>query len=278
MPRIAFWGSPTLTTEYLDALERAGMKPTVIVTNPDRPKGRGHMLTPTPAKSWGLYHGVPVLTPEALDDAFYAELAVYDLDVSIVVAYGRILKERFIELPKHKTLNVHYSLLPRFRGASPVEAAILAGDTETGCSIQVMAPSLDSGPIVAEERLSIGESETAPILKERLTHVGAALLVKTLPDYLAGTIKAEPQDPSGMSVCGKIKKEDGHIDPSGDPTTNYRKYRAYAEWPRTYFFHNEKRVIITQAHFENGMFVIDRVLPEGKKEIGYADFLKHTTS
>lgn len=273
---IAFWGTPELTTIYLDKLKEAGMLPVVVITNPDRPKGRGHVLTPTPAKEWAVAHAIPVLTPTKLDDAFFEELAAYNLDISIVVAYGSIIPECFITLPKHHTLNVHYSLLPKYRGASPTEAAILNGDSETGCSIQVMKYKLDSGPIIADVHTSIGPTETTPELRARLTELGASLLVWALPDYLLGKLEPIAQDETTVSFCGKIQKEDGLLDLTGDPVTNYRKYRAYKEWPRTYFFKeiNDKklRVIITEAHLEQDQFVIDRVLPEGKKEMSYMDF------
>jgi methionyl-tRNA formyltransferase len=280
-PRIAFWGTPELTTAYLDALLLAGLKPVVIVTNPDRPKGRGHELTATPAKLWGLTHDVQVLTPTKRDDAFFAELESYNLDLSIVVAYGSILPERFISLPKNGTLNVHYSLLPRFRGAAPTEAAILAGDTETGCAIQIMAFALDSGPLIAESNTSINPDETTPVLRARLTEIGARLLTETLPSYLKGEAVAVPQNELIATYCGKIRKEDGLLDLTHNGEENYRKYRAYAEWPRTYFFAEkdgkEIRAIITQAHTEEHAFVIDRVLPEGKKEMSYKEFISWTS-
>jgi methionyl-tRNA formyltransferase len=129
MPRIAFWGTPELTTTYLDALHNAGMTPCVIITNPDRPKGRGNVMTPTPAKLWGLEHNIPVLTPEVLDSTFCNLLSTFSIDVSIVVAYGKIISQELIDLPKYKTLNVHYSLLPKYRGAAPTESAILSSGT-----------------------------------------------------------------------------------------------------------------------------------------------------
>ncbi len=273
-PRIAFWGTPELTTVYLDALKASGLSPVVIITNPDRPKGRGHELTPPPAKVWALAHNVPVLQPEKLDDTFFDTLSSYNLDVSVVVAYGSIIPERFITLPKHATLNVHYSLLPKYRGASPTEAAILNGDTQTGCAIQIMRPALDSGPIIASVTTDIGHDEATPELRARLTELGASLIVWALPDYLAGKLDAIEQDHSLATRCGKIKKEDALIDITGDAATNYRKYRAYKEWPRTYFMHEGKRLIITKAHMENGVFVVDTVLPEGKKEVSYQDFLR----
>lgn len=270
---LAFWGTPDLTIKYLDALNNAGYKPSVIITNPDRPKGRGYELSAPPAKEWALKHGVPVLQPEKLDEDFFVHLESYLLDISIVVAYGKIIPEKFIELPKHKTLNVHYSLLPHLRGASPTESAILLGDKETGSAIQIMKQKLDSGPIIAVQKTEIGEDETTTELRGRLTDIGAGLLVQILPEYLSGNLTGTVQDEALVTHSGKIKKEDGLLDLSGDPIANYRKYRAYIEWPRTYFFTKDnKRVIITKAHMGDGLFIIDKILPEGKKEIDFKEF------
>ncbi len=273
--KIAFWGTPDLTLEYLNSFERAGFLPIAIITNPDRPKGRGHELSSPAPKIWATERNIPVLQPEKLNDDFFEVLKNLDLDISIVVAYGKIIPERFINLPKSGTLNVHYSILPHLRGASPVESAILIGDTETGISIQKMAFKLDSGPIIAEETMTIDSNETAPALRARLTARAQELLLITLPDYLDGKVTPKPQDETKATHCGKSKKEDGLIDPNGNAILNYNKFRAHFEWPRTYFFINEKRVIITKAKFENNQFVIEKVLPEGKKEIAYSDFLRN---
>lgn len=273
--RIAFWGTPSLTETYLDALKAANMSPVVIITNPDRPKGRGHELAAPPAKEWATANNIPVLQPNKLDEAFKEDFSKYAVDVSVVVAYGSIMPKSIIDIPQHGTLNVHYSLLPRWRGAAPTEAAILAGDVETGASIQVMRSKLDSGPIVAEARTSIGEDETTPKLRQRLSMIGAALLVKILPDYIAGKHTPKEQDENLATHVGKIQKEDARIDLSADALSNYRKYRAYYEWPRVFFMTNDaKRVIITKARYEKDAFVIERVLPEGKKEMSYSDFLR----
>ena len=273
--RIAFWGTPDLTIEYLNALEHANILPVAIITNPDRPKGRGNELTSPAPKTWATARNITVFQPEKLDDTFFEEIKNLDLDISIVVAYGRIIPQEFIDLPKHKTLNVHYSLLPKYRGAAPTESAILAGDNETGCSIQVMAFKLDSGPIILEEKIHIGNDENTTELRGRLTELGANMLVSILPKYLAGETIPKIQDDSQATRSKKIKKEDGLIDPTGDALENYRKFRAYVEWPRTYFFVHEKRVIITKATFANDTFVIKKVLPEGKKEVAYSDFLRN---
>ena len=142
-----------------------------------------------------------------------------------------------------------------------------------------MAFKLDSGAIITEETMAIDPDETAPALRMRLTKSAAQLLVATIPKYLAGEITPKAQDESLATHCGKIQKESGEIDPAGDPVLNYRKYRAYFEWPRTYFFiqsgDKKTRVIVTKASFQNGNFIIEKVLPEGKKEIAYSDFLRN---
>jgi methionyl-tRNA formyltransferase len=137
-----------------------------------------------------------------------------------------------------------------------------------------MAFKLDSGDIIAQEKTNILPTETAPELRKRLIKQGGELLVKILPDFKEGKIKETPQDGSLASVCRKIKKEDGLVDLNGDATTNYNKFRAYAAWPRLFFFKNNKRIIVTEAALENGKFVINKVLPEGKKEIKYEEFLR----
>lgn len=273
--RIAFWGTPDLTLEYLNALEKSGNLPVVVITNPDRPKGRGHELASPAPKIWVTERNIPVYQPEKLDNEFFEILKKLDLDISIVVAYGKIIPQAFIDLPKYKTLNVHYSLLPKYRGAAPTESAILAGDNETGCSIQIMVFKLDSGPIISEEKIKIENDENTKQLRAKLTTLGAKILVENLPKYFSGKITPITQDESHATHSKKIKKEDGLIDPNSNAIENYRKFRAYIEWPRTYFFKNDKRIIITQASLKNNEFVIEKVLPEGKKEIAYGDFLKN---
>ncbi len=268
-PKIAFFGTPDIARTFLDELIAAGMTPALVVTNPDRPVGREQILTPSSAKVSAIEHGIPVLQPEKIDDAFIAQLSKDSWDVFIVVAYGMIMPEALINLPKHGTLNVHFSLLPRWRGASPVEAAILSGDIETGVAIQKMRFKLDSGPIVAVEKTPIGNDETASTLRARLGDIGTKLLIDTLPQYLAGEITPKNQDESLVTKAPKMKKEDGELLENDDDMTKWRKYRAYYAWPGTYFFVNGKRVKITSARFEDGTFKIERVVPEGKRETIY---------
>lgn len=279
--KIAFWGTPELTTTILDELLVQGLTPSIIITGQDVPIGRKMTITPPAAKVWGETHDIPVLQPAKLDEEFFLEIRNLNLDLSVVVAYGKIIPERFITLPRLGTINIHYSLLPKYRGATPVESAILNGDTETGVTIQHMRYALDSGPIIQMEKLEIEPTETSRALRARLNEIGKKLLVSSIRQLESGTATFTEQDESQATFCKKIKKEDGLIDPSGDAVANYNKFRAYFGWPGIYFMTNppaggEQRIKITDAILEDGKFIIKKVIPEGKKETDYKNFLENT--
>jgi len=268
-----FWGTPDVASETLEILKQAGFLPSLIVTAPDKPQGRKMLITPPPVKVWAKKNNIPYLQPEKLDDFLPQVRLGGDFELSIVVAYGKIMPEEIINMPKLGSINIHYSLLPKYRGASPVESAILNGETETGVTIQKMQFKMDSGPVIATEQVSIFPDEKAPDLRKRLKKIGGELLVKILPDLIEGKTKEVSQDESQATFCKKIKKEDGLVNLGAElPSVLYNKFRAYATWPRIFFFKDSKRIIITDAILENGEFVIRKVLPEGKKEIRYDDF------
>ena len=268
-----FWGTPDVASETLEILKQAGFLPSLIVTAPDKPQGRKMLITPPPVKVWAKKNNIPYLQPEKLDDFLPQVRLGGDFELSIVVAYGKIMPEEIINMPKLGSINIHYSLLPKYRGASPVESAILNGETETGVTIQKMQFKMDSGPVIATEQVSIFPDEKAPDLRKRLKKIGGELLVKILPDLIEGKTKEVSQDESQATFCKKIKKEDGLVNLEAEPpSVLYNKFRAYATWPRIFFFKDSKRIIITDAILENGEFVIRKVLPEGKKEIRYDDF------
>lgn len=274
--RFAFFGTPALANEILDALEAAGYRPSLIVTMPDRPQGRGMEQKETAVAAWGRELGIEVLKPEKLDDAFIADFKSRELSFSIVVAYGKILPQSLLDIAP--IYNIHYSLLPRWRGATPVESAILAGDSETGVAIQRIVYKLDAGAIVAMERTSIGERETTPELRSRLNTIAAKSLVALMPRLADNSVEAIEQDESLATHCGKMSKEDGAISLSDVGIENYRKFRAYVPWPGiyTFFERNGKtiRTIITKCHMEGSKFVVDAMKPEGKGEMPYKDFLQ----
>ncbi|MEK7088822.1 MAG: methionyl-tRNA formyltransferase, partial [Patescibacteria group bacterium] len=223
-----FWGTPDVASETLEILKENGYMPSLIITAPDKPQGRKMLITPPPVKIWAIENNIPYLQPEDLKEFIpevelrgnspkfnLGENLMSDLKepakLSIVVAYGKIIPEDIINLPKFGSINIHYSLLPKYRGASPVESAILNGDTETGITIQKMEYKMDTGPIIAQEKIEIGNEEKAPDLRKRLIKIGGELLIKILPNFIDGKIKLIPQDGSKASVCKKIKKEDGLV-------------------------------------------------------------------
>ena len=270
----AFFGTPEVASETLEILFGAGYVPKIIITSPDRRAGRGMHMTESPVSIWAKEHNIECIKPENLDESFIEEFKKYNFDLSIVIAYGKILKEDLIKAPKLGTVNIHYSLLPKYRGASPVEEALLNGDEVTGVCIQQMEYRLDSGPIIAKQKVEIDKDELKSDLLKKLTKIGGELLRDKLEDIFNKNIVVEAQDESGASYCTKINKEDGQIGQNSNPLLDYNKYRAFYGWPGVYFFHNGKRMKVTKACYENDSFVIERVIPEGKKEIDYSDFLR----
>lgn len=272
-----YFGTPYVARDTLARLMERGFAPSAVITSPDAPKGRGLTLTPSETSVWAGEHGLPVLTPERLDAAFIDSLREYGAEYAIVVAYGKILPQSLIDAFPLGILNIHYSLLPKYRGASPVEAALLNGDTITGVAIQKMAFALDSGDILATQETEIEPDETTRELRARLITLGADLLADTLPALEGSSLTPTPQDPSAATFCGRIQKSEGELLLSGNAQTNWNKYRAYAESPGTYFFAEKEgkriRVKIKTARLEDGSFIPERIVPEGKKETGYADLL-----
>jgi methionyl-tRNA formyltransferase len=272
-----FFGTPDVAAETLEILKQNGYVPSLVVTSPDAPSGRGLHVRSSPAAIFAEKNNIPCLkSGSAVSSEKKLEEAKYDL--FIVVAYGKIIPEDMLNMPKLGSINIHYSLLPKYRGASPVESAILNGETETGVTIQKMEFELDAGAVITQEKVNILPDEKAPDLRKKLIKIGGELLVKTLPDFAAGKIRPTPQNENEATYCKKIKKEDGLIDLNDDAIKNYNKFRAYAYWPRTFFFENGKRIIITDAVLENEEFIIKKVLPEGKREIKYGDFIKISIS
>lgn len=287
----AFFGTPEVASRTLEILKSAGYLPSLIVTSPDKPAGRGLKMTPTPVSDWADKNNITCLKPEKITPEFIDSIFPHvrhvenshmsDMwpDLLIVVAYGKILPEVLINTPTFGTINIHYSLLPKWRGASPLEAALLNGDDKTGVSIQQMAYKIDSGPIIVDKEIVINEKITKEELKNTLIELGGNLLCEILPKIANKSITLKIQDESKATYCSKISKEDGELDiENGNQKENYNKYRAFYGWPGTYFFiikNNKKiRIKIKDASYEDGNFIIKKVTPEGKKEISYEDFLR----
>jgi methionyl-tRNA formyltransferase len=272
--RFAFFGTPYVARDTLAYLVAHGYVPTVVVTAPDAPRGRGMQLTPCETKAWALEHGLTVLTPEKLTPEIVADIKEYGCEYALVVAYGKLLPISLIESFPRGVLNVHYSLLPKYRGASPVECALLHGDDVTGVAIQRMVKALDAGDVLALREVAIDPDDTTKTLRPRLIAAGSELLIDTLPSFIAGTAPFTPQDESQATHCGKISKEEGRLELPGNDALNWNKYRAYAESPGTYFFMERDgkplRIKIITAEYRHHEFIPLRVIPEGKKEMDFA--------
>lgn len=267
--RFAFFGTPHVASDTLGILIERGYVPTVVVTSPDAPRGRGLALTPSETKALALSHDIPVIAPDALDDKTVAAITALGCEYAICVAYGKIFPESLINAFPKGVLNVHYSLLPKYRGATPLETALLAGEKETGVTIQKMVKELDAGDIIAQESTRIAAADTARELRPRLILMGANLLAEILPAYLSGVITPVTQDAAQATRAHKLKKEDGLISLTDSAETNWNKYRAYNDSIGTYFFEKGKRMKITKASLKNGTFTVERVIPEGKREMNF---------
>ena len=233
--RLVFAGTPEFARASLAALVDAGRTPVAVLTQPDRPAGRGRKLTASPVKQYAQARGIPVLQPATLrDDEAAAELAALEPDLLIVAAYGLILPENVLDIPTHGCLNVHASVLPRWRGAAPIQAAILAGDATTGISLMAMTAGLDCGPVYHVETLDIGADETAGELHDRLALLGGRALVEQLEAIVKGEIVATDQDDALATYAPKINKSDAEIDWSLPAAEIARRVRAYNPFPGAY--------------------------------------------
>ena len=283
-----FYGTTEFSVIVLEELRSKGFVPSLVVTVPDRPKGR-YLATRSPSvKVWAERESVLVIQPEKLSDLkTIEEIKKYSADVFVVFSYGKIIPQNILDIPKHGTLNLHPSLLPKLRGPSPIKSAILS-ENETGVTIIKLDAEMDHGPILAQENVEV--SEWPPYesdLENKLAHEGGKLLAKILPDWVAGKIEGKEQNHTEATYCKMIEKKDGEINLEDNAELNLRKIRAFHIWPTSYFYHaNEnthlrpgyggqgKRIIIKRAHIENGQLVLDSVVPEGKKEMSYRDFLR----
>ncbi len=266
---IAFFGTPDLCIPILEALQHSNFAPNLIITNQDKPIGRKQILNPTPVSDFADKYVIDCLKPEKLTKEFTEEIQSKDWDLFIVVAYGKILPEVLINTPKYGTLNIHYSLLPRWRGASPVESTILSGDMITGVSIQKMVYELDAGPLVAEAKIQLEGDEFHHDMKIAFSQIGADLLIETIPLFMSGEITPRVQDANHATFCKKTKKEDALVDIKNDaPIMLWRKYRAYFGWPNIYFKEDGLRVKITRAEFDadDKIFTITEVVKEGQQK------------
>ena len=283
LPKIAFFGTPDIAVWVLEELEKEGILPSLVITNPDSAQGRKMIVTETPVALWAHAHQIPVEKPESLREA-HMESLLRDsgCELFIVAAYGKIIPESILNIPKFKTLNMHPSLLPKLRGASPIRSAILHNVFPTGVSIMILTKGVDEGPILAQEEENIPMEDwplRGTVLDEKLARHGGTLLAKTIPAWVNGEITPHEQSHSDATYSEKLTKEMALIDLNDDPVTNLHKIRAFDAWPGAFFFYTNPqrvtlRVKIIDAEIHEGKLNILRVIPEGKKEMNYADFIR----
>jgi methionyl-tRNA formyltransferase len=236
--RIIFMGTAELSCASLEKLcGEKSFQVVAVVTQPDKPKGRELKLTPSSVKVLAEKLQLPVLQPlKARDENFIAELRALTPDLLVVVAYGQILPPAILELPPHGCLNVHTSLLPKYRGAAPIQWAIADGNAETGVTIMKMDAGLDTGPVLSTRRTPILPTDDSQRLHDRLAQLGAELLAETIPGYVAGKILPQPQPVEGSTYAAKIKKEDGQIDWNSPAEKIWQRLRAFTPWPGAFTF------------------------------------------
>lgn len=266
-----------------------------VVTQPDRPAGRGTQIHQSPVKQLAQAHGIPVFQPEKLRrKEAIAELRQWPAGVYVVAAFGQILPQEVLDIPSYGSINVHGSLLPRWRGAAPIQAAIRTGDAETGITIMKMDAGLDTGPMLSQRSIPILPDDTGQSLHDKLALLGAELLIETLPGYLSGTIQPQPQDETQVTYAPQVNKEDGHIDWTQPASVIERLVRAFTPWPGTFTYWYGRqlkihsgttgagraqpgRVITHEGHIAigtgDGFYYPAEVQPEGKKRMSIADFV-----
>jgi methionyl-tRNA formyltransferase len=247
--RIVFMGTPEFAVPSLRACFDIG-EVVAVLTQPDKPKGRGQELAPPPVKVLARSRGVAVLQPQKIRGTGFAEeLRGFSPDVCVVAAYGKILPRDVLEVPKHGSVNVHASLLPRWRGAAPIQWAIAAGDSKTGVCLVRMDEGLDTGPVLSRSEVPIGPEDTSETLHDRLSVLGSELLRKDLPRYVAGEIQPVPQPSEGVTHAPMIKKEDGRLDFARSAAELERRVRAFTPWPGAYVhLREEGRPALLKVH------------------------------
>lgn len=235
--RVVFMGTPAFALPVLRGLIAAGYAIAGVVTQPDRPAGRGRRPAPPPVKSLAQAHGLPVYQPASLRRPEAADtLRRWQPEVIVVAAFGQLVPPEILRLPPLGCLNVHPSLLPQFRGASPIAAALLAGLERTGVTIMLMDEGLDTGPILAQREVAIAPADTAITLGQRLAQEGGELLLEVLPRWANGEVSPQPQDPSAASHTRPLRKEDGLVDWGRPAAEIWRRWRAYQPWPGSYTY------------------------------------------
>lgn len=295
--RIVFMGSPDFAVPALRSLANkyhiAG-----VITQPDRPRGRGRTVEPPPVKHAALELGLPILQPVKLrQPGVFKQLQAWSPDLIVVAAFGQILRQEVLDLPRLGCLNIHASLLPRWRGAAPIQACLLAGDDQTGITIMKLDAGVDTGPILSQRAMAISPGDTASSLFDRLACLGKELLLETLPGYLDGSLLPHPQQDEYSTYAPMLKKEDGFLDFHQPAEYLTRQVRAYNPWPGCFISYNDQSIKIHSAYSapgigipgnrttylgkpaiitSQGWLILDEVQPAGRKSMPGKAFLAGT--
>jgi methionyl-tRNA formyltransferase len=246
--RIAFFGTPAFAVPALEALGASRHAVAAVITQPDRPRGRGQKTTHSAVKAFAVAAGLPVLQPPSLaDPAFVSALAGFSLDLGVVAAYGRILTDAVLTIPRLGMVNVHASLLPRYRGAAPVHRAVIAGDRETGITIMRVVKALDAGPMLASARRPIGDNETSEQVERDLARMGASLLASTIDRLVEGTVVEVDQVEADATYARRLTKDDGVLDWTLPAERIHNLVRGLHPWPHAHTFLEGKRLILLRS-------------------------------
>lgn len=262
--RIWFFWTPHLASRVLeDILQEPSLEVVFVVTNPDKPVGREQLLKPTPVKEVAISHDIPVFTPVRIKEnyEFLEELRSYVCDYFVVVAYGKILPKELLTLPRRMCINVHGSILPKYRGASPIQSALLHGEEETGVTIMQMTEGMDEGAILRIEKIPIVPNETSWSLFEKFEATSGKALIHAIKLYESGEIQPVSQNHGEATYCTKIEKEDGLVDWSCSAIKLYHKWQAYTPWPGIFTMYEGKRLLLEKVQIPNSEFRI----PNSKK-------------
>ena len=301
--KIIFMGTPEFGALILKGLIKNDLNPDLVITSPDKPIGRKQIITPPQVKVLAQENNIPVAQPAKLKEII-EDIKKMNPDLIIEAAYGKLIPKELLDIPKYKTINVHPSLLPKYRGASPIQSVILNGDKKTGVTIMLVEEKLDSGPIISQEEIEIKEKETAKELHDKLASLGIDLLIKTIPQWVSGTIKEKEQNENEATYFNIIKKEDGKINWNESATVIERKVRAFDPWPGTFTTWEKdgniikikilkarvfvspdntthpigKVLVVPQNEIgiqcKENFFVIEELQMEGKKPVKVEDFVR----
>jgi methionyl-tRNA formyltransferase len=297
--RVVFFGTPQFAVPSLEQLIQSSHRVVGVITQPDRPRGRGQKVTDSPVKATALQHGLPVFQPARLRDPEVADtLATWGPDLGVLAAYGKIIPESVLNLPPLGMINVHASLLPRYRGAAPVQRAVIDGVPHTGVTIMRMVPALDAGGMFAKVTRPVGPDETSDVVERDLADLGAALLIEVMEDLAAGRAIEEPQDDSLSTYASKVTKDEGLIDWTLPAVAIHNRVRGLYPWPHAFTYLDGERLILMRTHVasettpappgtivdvggglihvatgETGRLAIDELQPEGRRAMNTRDYL-----